>query len=65
MATTWRPPPELARRLRVVSALVHRSGNEIITEAVTEWLDAHQPQQVAEILSACDQNDPGYRVDTP
>ncbi len=60
MATTWRPPDDVARRLRVQCALDDRSANAIITEAVTEWLDRNQSPQTAELLAA---NEPSK--DTP
>lgn len=40
MAMTYRPPDDLAEELRTVAFLTRRSANEILTEALLDWMQA-------------------------
>lgn len=40
-ALVWRPPPDLAEDARWAAYSLRRSKNDILTEAVREWLAAH------------------------
>lgn len=41
-AMTWRAPDELYERLRRVSFDTRRPANQIINEAVVEWLERYE-----------------------
>jgi predicted transcriptional regulator len=47
MAMTWRPPDDLAEELRVVAFVSKRSANDIVNEAVRDWLDTKGKSAVA------------------
>lgn len=44
MAMTYRPPDDLAEELRTVAFLTRRSANEILTEALRDWMQTKGKQ---------------------
>jgi predicted transcriptional regulator len=47
MAMTWRPPEDLAEKLRVVAFVSRRSANDIVNEAVRNWLATEGQEAVS------------------
>lgn len=52
MTVAWRPPPDLAERLTATAFLTGRSANEIMTEAIGEWLTANEPADIEQVIAA-------------